>query len=113
MAIIDFTRLISFKDWFNNTNTLGNAVGDPDLINADLGGNLVNAVNEIKDELGDITTIDATIRPGSESLVESMNNLKGEIDTFRISEAEPQAYDMHPMAFFGDNTDFDAHGFVE
>jgi len=113
MAIIDFTRLISMKQWFDNTNTLGQKVGDLAGLNTDLGNNLTGGVNLIKSDLGDLSTIDATLRPGSESLVESMNNLKGEIDTFRISEAEPQAYDMHPMASFGDVTDFDAHGFVE
>ena len=67
----------------------------------------------VKSDLGDLSTVNVTIRPGSESLVQTMNNLKSEIDTFRISEAEPQAYDMHPMASFGDVTDFDARGFVE
>lgn len=114
MALIDFTRLISFKDWFNNTNTLGNAVGDPDGINADLGSNLVNAANVIQSDLGDITSIDAALRPNAnESFVEAHNELANEIGRFRISEAEPQAYDMHPIAVFGSDSDLDAHGFVE
>ena len=114
MAVIDFTRLISFKDWFTNTNTLGTAVGDPDGINADLGSNLVNAANVVQSDLGDITTINVTLRPnGNENFVEAHNELGNEIGRFRISEAEPQAYDMHPIAVFGSDTDFDAHGFVE
>lgn len=113
MAIVDFGRLIDFKTWFTRTNELGTALGDTDNLNLALGANLSNAANTVASNLGDVTTIDPTIRPGSESLVESMNNLKGEIDTFRISEAEPQAYDMHPIAVFGDDSDLDAHGFVE
>ena len=55
-----------------------------------------------------------TLRPnGNESFVEANNELGNEIGRFRISEAEPQAYDMHPIAVFGSDSDLDAHGFVE
>ena len=42
-----------------------------------------------------------------------MNDVSNDIGRFRINEGEPQAYDMHPIAVFGSDTDFDAHGMVE
>ena len=113
MAVISFDRSITWKQWFDRTNELGSSIGDLTQLNSGLGSTLVQATNSVLEDLGDITTISAEIRPGNESLVESMNNLSGDISTFRISEAEPQAYDMHPIAVFGNETDFDAHGFVE
>jgi hypothetical protein len=113
MAVINFDRSITWKTWFDNTNTLGSTIGNLTLLNAGLGSNLVNATNTVLENMGDITTLHPEIRPSDETLVDSMNNLSGDIKTFRISEGEPQAYDMFPIAVFGDETDFDAHGFVE
>ena len=109
MAVINFDRLITFKEWFTRTNTLGTAVGDTTTINADLGSNLVNAANVVSNDLGDTTTL---IAPGA-SLVASANDVSNEIGRFRINEGEPQAYDMHPIHVAGSDTDFDAHGFYE
>jgi hypothetical protein len=111
MAIVDFSRLIDFKTWFERTNDLGNAVGDTDNLNYELGSNLVNAANEVLDDLGDVTTLN-TVTPVT-NLVDGMNDVSNEIGRFRISEGEPQAYDMHPIHVFGSETDFDAHGFFE
>lgn len=111
MAIIDFSRLISFKTWFNRTNELGQAVGDTDNLNFALGSNLVNATVEVLDDLGDVTTLNTTVPVTN--LVDGMNDVANEIGRFRISEAEPQAYDMHPIHVLGSETDFDAHGFYE
>jgi len=108
MALISFDRLISFKDWFTRTNTLGTSVGDTTALNLDLGSNLVNAANVVQNDLGDTSTL---IVPGS--LVGSSNEVSNEIGRFRINEGEPQAYDMHPIHIAGSDTDFDAHGFYE
>ena len=111
MAVINFDRLISCKDWFTRTNTLGTATGDTSGINSDLGSNLVNAINVVKTDLGDVSTLNTT--NSVSNLVDGINDVSNDIGRFRISEAEPQAYDMHPIAVFGSDTDFDAHGMVE
>lgn len=113
MAVISFDRSITWKQWFDRTNELGTTIGDLSQLNSGLGATLIQATNSVLEDLGDVTTISSEIRPSDETLVESMNNLSGEISRFRISEGEPQAYDMHPIAVFGNETDFDAHGFVE
>lgn len=110
MAILSFDRLISFKDWFTRTNDLASAVGDTSALNGDLGSNLVNAINVVQTDLGDVSALQTNV---TVSLTEGMNDLSNEIDRYRISEAEPQAYDMHPIHVFGSDTDFDAHGFYE
>lgn len=109
MARTVFDRLITFKEWFTRTNTLGSDVGDTTNLNFDLGSNIVNGTVVVSGTLGDTTTL---IAPG-DGLVESANNVANEIGRFRIAEGEPQAYDMHPIAVFGSETDFDAHGMVE
>tara|TARA_B100001057_G_C22855313_1_gene952450 strand:- start:940 stop:1272 length:333 start_codon:yes stop_codon:yes gene_type:complete len=110
MAVIDFSRLISFKQWFDRTNQLGSNTGDPAVINADLGSNLVNAVNVVHTDLGNKAALNTDV---TTDLVEAMNDLNNSIGRFRLNEGEPQAYDMHPQAVFGTDSDFDAHGMVE
>ena len=111
MALISFDRLISFKDWFTRTNELGNSVGDTSGLNLDLGSNLVNAANVVQNDLGDVSTLNTTTPVNN--LVDGAVDVANEIGRFRISEGEPQAYDMHPIHVFGSDTDFDAHGFYE
>lgn len=111
MARLIFDRLISFKQWFDRTNELGQAVGDTAGLNADLGSNLVNAVNEVQTDLGDVSLL-ATTNP-VDNLVSGMEDVAAEIARYRIAEGEPQAYDMHPIHVVGSETDFDAHGFYE
>lgn len=109
MATTIFDRLITFKEWFTKTNTLGNDVGDTTTLNFDLGSNIVNGTVVVSTVLGDTSTLTS----GDDELVTSMNNVSNEIGRFRIAEGEPQAYDMHPQAVFGTDSDFDAHGMVE
>jgi hypothetical protein len=110
MAVLDFSRLISFKQWFTRTNELGQTAGDPAIINSDLGSNLVNGINVVHADLGDLSALNTNVNT---NLVVGMNDLNDDISRFRLKEGEPQAYDMHPIAVFGDETDFDAHGMVE
>jgi hypothetical protein len=109
MATTIFDRLMSFKDWFTRTNTLGTDVGDTTSLNVELGSNIINGTVVVSTKLGDTSTLVS----GDDKLVDSMNNVANEIGRFRINEGEPQAYDMHPIAVFGTETDFDAHGMVE
>ena len=111
MAVISVDRLISFKDWFTRTNTLGTSTGDTSGINGDLGSNLVNAVNVVRTDLGDVSALNTT--NSVSNLGDGANDVSNDIGRFRINEGEPQAYDMHPIAVFGSDTDFDAHGMVE
>jgi len=109
MARTVFDRLITFKEWFTRTNTLGSDVGDTTNLNFDLGNNIVNGTVVVSGILGDTSTLTS----GDDELIASMNNVSNEIGRFRVAEGEPQAYDMHPIAVFGSETDFDAHGMVE
>lgn len=119
MALIDFGRLISFRQWFDRTNELANTIGDVDNINADLSASdMVDGINTLASNLGDVSTINpginADVNPidGVNSLKDAINELGGEIDRYRISEGEPLAYDMEPLHVFGPN-DFDATGMTE
>ena len=110
MAVISFDRLINFKQWFDRTNQLGASVGDTTAINTDLGSNLVNAINVVHNDLGDKSALATNVNT---NLVEGMNDLRNDIGRFRIGEGEPQAYDMHPIAVFGTDSDFDANVMLE
>lgn len=112
MAVTIFDRLISLKDWFTKTNTLFTSVGDTSLLDPSLGSNIVNGINSVDTKLGDATTLDAGINVGNE-VVGSLTKLSDDITRSRIAEGEPLAYDMFPIAVFGSDTDFDAHGMVE
>lgn len=111
MAQISFDLSINFRTWFERTNDLGTALGDVDNINPALGNTLVLAINSVKSKVGTVSF--SGDLSNNDNLVDAINELSGQISTFRISEAEPQAYDMHPIHVFGSETDFDAHGFFE
>ena len=45
--------------------------------------------------------------------IERVKNIPAPLPGFGLEDDMFQAYDMHPIAVFGSETDFDAHGMVE
>ena len=114
MAVITVTRGDTFLSWVNKTNDLSSALGDGDDTNPRLASVVTTAVNDLVDDVGDISTLEASLiadynEDGDIDLVDGINILKRQIDAERLTVGHIMAYDCHPQELFGLN-DFDFTG---
>ena len=117
MAVIDFSRTITFSTWFTGSNTLGTGLGDAALINGSLSStNVSQGINAVASQQGNVASLAMSADAdgdGTNSLVDGINTVADEAGRKRISESAPFAYDMTPLNVFGTENDFDAHGHYE
>jgi hypothetical protein len=114
MAVITVTRGDSFQQWINKSNDLNTALGDPDATNPRLASVVTTAVNDLVDDIGDLSNVEASLQQdynqdGDYDLVDGMNNMKNQIDRKRLTKGHIMAYDCHPQDLLGIN-DFDFIG---
>lgn len=108
MAVITVTRGDSFQNWINKSNDLSTALGDPDATNPRLATVVTTAVNDLSDDVGDITQLHVDLQvdynqDGDFDLVDGINNMKNEIDAKRLTLGHIMSYDCHPQDLFGPN----------